>query len=317
MAQDTCVEAIDLGGTDTKVGIVASDGRVLADHVFATDHERGGTAWAEQTARVIEDLSDRAQVCRDRIGGIGIGAPGPLSVREGILTNPMPNLPGWQGFPICAVLSELRGKPSRLDNDANCAALAEHWIGAGKGIADLIVLTLGTGIGSGVIVEDRLLHGFSDNAGELGHTSINYRGPRCVCGNRGCIELYASAPAVVRLYRRKVASSKTVRSRRPKLTARDVFEAAVGGDARARETFEQVGRFLGMAIANMVHAFNPRMVVLAGGLAEAAEFMLEAIEQTVSEHTYPEHQAGLEIRASDLGRRAGLLGAARLMLDHC
>jgi glucokinase len=208
----------------------------------------------------------------------------------------------------------LTGRPARLDNDANCAALAEHWVGAGRGIDDLIVLTLGTGIGSGVIAGGRLLHGAGGNAGELGHTSINFRGRRCACRNRGCIELYASASALVRLYSRLLPPKRRRTLTARETTARVVYSAAQAGDPAAREAFDQVGRYLGAAIANFVHAFNPRMVVLAGGMAAAGSLLLRPVREVVRQSIYPEHEVGLEIRASRLRGAAGLLGAARLAL---
>jgi glucokinase len=282
--------------------------------VFATRHERGGDDWSRQTVAVLREIGRKHRVGELQVDAVGIGAPGPLNAREGVLTNPMPNLPGWQGFPICSILQELTGRSAYLDNDANCAALAEHWVGAGRGIDDLIVLTLGTGIGSGLIAGGRLLHGSGGNAGELGHTSINFRGRRCACRNRGCIELYASASALVRRYSRLLGPERRKALAVRKATARDVCRAARSGDPAARQAFEQVGRHLGAAIANMVHAFNPQMVVLAGGMAGAGGLLLRPVREVVRQSIYPEHEEGLEIRASRLRGAAGLLGAARLAL---
>jgi glucokinase len=293
---------------------VADDGKVIARRVFATRHERGGEDWARQTVAALREIGHKHRVGESQIDAVGIGAPGPLNARLGVLTNPMPNLPGWQGFPIGAVLQELTGRSAYLDNDANCAALAEHWVGAGRGVDDLIVLTLGTGIGSGVIAGGRLLHGSGGNAAELGHTSINFRGKRCVCRNRGCIELYASASALVRLYSRLLSRERRRALAEEEITARDVYRAARAADPAARRAFEQVGRYLGAAIANIVHAFNPRMVVLAGGMAGAGGLLLRPVREVVRQSIYPEHAEGLEIRASRLRGAAGLLGAARLAL---
>lgn len=306
------VWAIDLGGTNTKLGVVSADGRILAQAAFPTRPPRGGDDWANEAAAALRGLAQQARVAG--IHALGIGAPGPLSVRQGVLTNPLPNLPGWQGYPICAALTARLGAPARLDNDANVAALAEHWLGAGRGVDNLIVLTLGTGIGSGIIAEGRLLHGFSDNAGELGHCSINYRGPRCVCGNRGCIELYASTDALVRRYRTNRRRAGRPLPPRADITPYAIYRAAQAGEAAAQETFAQTGRFLGMAIASFVHAFNPELVVLAGGVAQAAEFMLAATREVVFDRIYPDHKVGLRIEASPLGEAMGLLGAARLAL---
>lgn len=314
MSGSRLVWAIDVGGTDSKVGIVADDGKVVGRRAFATRHERGGGPWSLQTAAVLREIGRRRGIAEAEIGAIGIGAPGPLNSREGVLTNPMPNLPGWQGFPICSVFRELTGKPTYLDNDANCAALAEHWVGTGRDVSDLVVLTLGTGIGSGVISEGRLLHGSGGNAGELGHISINFRGRRCVCGNRGCIELYASASALVRQYSRLLDPARRKTLAGAKITARDVFSAAQAGEPAARRAFDRVGRYLGMAIASMVHAFNPQMVVLAGGMARAGSLLVRPVRDVVRERTYPEHQVGLTIEVSRLRETAGLLGAARLAL---
>jgi len=306
--------AVDLGGTNTKLGVVDDSGRVVVQEAFSTCPGRGGDSWAEEAAEALRGAAARGGVEADRIGAVGVGAPGPLNVEGGVLTNPLPNLPGWQGFPICRALANRCGKPAFLDNDANVAALAEHWVGAGRGVDNLVVLTLGTGIGSGIIADGRLLHGMSDNAGELGHLSINYRGPRCVCGNRGCIELYASAPALVRLFKQKLRRRECAARKGRSVTAEAIFEAAREGDPLAREALEEVGRYLGMAVASIVHALNPEIVILAGGLAGAAQFLLDPLREVVRERTYPDLQVGLRIEASTLGAASGLVGAARLAL---
>jgi len=307
----TTVWAIDLGGTNTKLGLVKSTGEVIGERVFPTRSERAAESWAEEAASGLRELAANRGVPEQEVGAIGIGAPGPLNSKEGILTNPLPNLPNWCGFAICRALSDRLGKPAFLDNDANVAGLSEQWLGVGKGVDNLIVLTLGTGIGAGVIAEGRLLHGFSDNAGELGHVSIDHAGPRCeACGNRGCLELYASAAATVDRYREKLEAA----GQQPQdgLTPAEIFEAAEAGEEAARETFAELGYYLGAAIANFVHAFNPEMVVLAGGLAGASKYFLGDVRDVVAERTFPDLQEGLRLEASPLGDTMGLLGAAGL-----
>jgi glucokinase len=304
------VWAIDLGGTNTKLGIVAAGGEVIGEESLPTRSERSAESWADEVAAALRAIGEREGVDERSIGAVGIGSPGPLSVKEGVLTNPLPNLPKWRGFPICAALSERLGKPAFLDNDANAAALSEQWLGVAQGSDNVVVLTLGTGIGGGVIAEGRLLHGFSDNAGELGHISIDHDGPQCACGSRGCIELYASAGATAERYRRKLIEAG--REAETEITAEGVFEAAEAGDDLAKATFAEVGQYLGAAVGGIVHAFNPEMVVVAGGMAEAAPYFLETIRSVVKERTFPDLQAGLRIEVSPLGDRMGLLGAARL-----
>ncbi len=306
------VWAIDLGGTNTKLGIVAAGGEVIGEGSFPTRRERSAESWAEETAAALREIGRRGGVDERSVFAVGIGAPGPLSAKDGVLTNPVPNLPKWRGFPICAALSELLGKPAFLDNDANVAALSEQWLGAGKGSDNVVVLTLGTGVGGGVIAEGRLLHGFSDNAGELGHISIDHDGPECACGSRGCLELYASAGATVERYRRKLIEAG--READGEITAEGVFEAAEAGDVLAKATLSDVGYCLGVAVASIVHSFNPEMVVVAGGMAKASRYFLRVIRSVVKERTYSDMQVGLRIEVSPLGDRMGLLGAARLAL---
>lgn len=307
------VWAIDLGGTNTKLGLVRSSGEVVGEQVFRTRPDRAAESWADEAASGLRGLATSQGIPEEEIGAIGIGAPGPLSSKEGVLTNPLPNLPNWRGFAICRALTERLGKPAFLDNDANVAGLSEQWLGVGKDVENLIVLTLGTGIGAGVIAEGRLLHGFSENAGELGHVSIDHAGPRCgACGNRGCLELYISAAATVERFRRKLEAAGA--QAEEDLTPARVFEAAEAGDEAARETFAEFGYYLGAAIANFVHAFNPEMVVLAGGLAGAARYYLEQVRAVVAERTFPDLQVGLRVGVSPLGETMGLLGAARLAL---
>lgn len=304
------VWAIDLGGTNTKLGIVAASGEVIGEGSIATDPERSGASWADDVVVALRGIGESEGVDEAAVVAVGIGAPGPLSVKEGVLTNPLPNLPKWRGFPICAALSERLGKPAFLDNDANVAALAEQWLGAGKGSENVVVLTLGTGVGGGVIAEGRLLHGHSDVAGELGHTTIDHDGPECACGNRGCIELYASAGATVERYRRKLADAG--RDTEGEMTAEDVFEAAESGDELAKATFSEVGYCLGAAVGSLVHVFNPEVVVLAGGVTRAERYFLGMVRSVVKERTFTDFHAGLRIEVSPLDDRMGLLGAARL-----
>ena len=306
------VWAIDLGGTNTKLGIVAAGGEVIGEGSFPTRRERSAESWAEETAAALREIGRRGGVDERSVFAVGIGAPGPLSAKDGVLTNPVPNLPKWRGFPICAALSERLGRPAFLDNDANVAALSEQWLGAGKGSDNVVVLTLGTGVGGGVIAEGRLLHGFSDNAGELGHISIDHDGPECACGSRGCLELYASAGATVERYRRKLIEAG--READGEITAEGVFEAAEAGDVLAKATLSDVGYCLGVAVASIVHSFNPEMVVVAGGMAKASRYFLGVIRSVVKERTYSDMQVGLRIEVSPLGDRMGLLGAARLAL---
>lgn len=276
-------------------------------------------------ARMV-DLSRRsmAEARRERpdleVLGVGIGAPGPLDAARNIIRL-APNL-GWKDFPLRQRVSEQLGLRTVLDNDANCAALGEWWQGAARRTRDAICVTIGTGIGGGIIIDGRLYHGASSAAGELGHTTIDAGGRRCKCGNYGCVEAYASGPAIAA--RAVEALEAGAESALPgmvggdlgRITAETVYDAARGGDALALEVVRDTAVYLGAALANFVNIFNPEIVVVCGGVTLAGESLFRPLQHEVSKRAFKAAVEVCQIVPGQLDGMAGVIGAARVFLDE-
>jgi len=306
------VIGVDLGGTNIKAGAVRADGKVLVRHSLPTEASKGPEAVADRIADAIRLCIEGVEGGAEATAGVGVGTPGPLDLKEGVVLF-APNLPGWRDIPLKRMVQERVGLPCIVENDANAAALGEQWMGAGHGAGSLVLFTLGTGIGGGIVLGGKVWHGFAGVAAEIGHMSINPDGPQCNCGNRGCIEAYASATGMVRRMREAIAAGADSRlaARAGELTARDIYEAAVAGDEAARENMEKTGFYLGVAIANIMHILNPEVVVLSGGVTGAGDMLLEPIRRTVAERALEAARQGVRVCFSELGGDAGVIGAAR------
>ena len=241
-----------------------------------------------------------------KVEAIGAGCPGPLDSRRGIVLSP-PNLPDWRGVRLKEIVEKRFRIPVAVENDANCAGLGEAIAGAGKlagrRASSMVLLTLGTGIGSAIVLDGKLWTGKGGFAAELGHMSVDINGPKCGCGNRGCIELYASATGVVR-------RMKKARKSRAAMTAEDVFLASAKGDKAARRVVDETARYLGCALANIVNALDPEVIVLAGGMAKAGRGFMRKTEKIMRERALKESSRGVRLVTAKLGEDAGLIGAA-------
>jgi len=304
---------IDLGGTNIKAGAVGPDGRVLSRYQVPTGVSGGPDAVADSIAeagrRCVEALGGRPAA------GGGIGSPGNLDVERGMVLF-SPNFPGWTDIPLRQMVEDRLGLPCTLENDANVAALAEQWVGAGRGAQSLVIFTLGTGIGGGIVLDGQVWRGFRGVASEFGHMSINLDGPPCNCGNVGCVEALASATAMVRRVRQALAAGRAsaLSDRGEELTARDIYEAAVAGDALAGENLAQTGAYLGAAVTNILHILNPRVVVLSGGVTAAGDMLLKPLMAEVNRRAMTAHLEGVKICFAGLGNDAGVIGAARCFM---
>lgn len=303
---------IDIGGTNIRLGIVDKNGKVLARHRIPTLKEQGKDRVIARLLRAIEFIINKKRV---QVRGIGIGCPGPLDSKRGIVLSP-PNLPDWKGIPLKKIVEKRFRLPVVLENDANLIGLGESWRGAGKNASSMVLLTLGTGIGSALIINKKLWSGSRGFASEFGHVSVDLNGPRCGCGNRGCIEVYASATAVVRRMKealKKSVTSKSFKSAREDMTAAKIYLAARKGDKLSRRIVDETGLYLGAAIANIVNALNPEMIVISGGMAKAGKPLLDKIKKTVKERALKESCAGLKIVLGKLGEDAGIIGAVKFL----
>lgn len=313
---------IDVGGTNLVAGCVSSDGArlegLLSEPTRAEEGADGVVARLLSLARRSMDALAKAVPGAAAVG-VGVGAPGPLDTKRGIVLL-TPNL-GWVDFPLRARVTDGLGLPAALDNDANCAVLGEHWRGAARGTRQAIGITIGTGIGGGLILEGQLYHGASDCAGEIGHTTIELNGRRCACGNYGCLEAYASGPAIARraveAVERGAESSlrALLDADAASITAQVVYEAATAGDPLAREVVQDTARILGAAIANLVNVFNPEVVVVCGGVTLAGESLFAPLRREVTRRAFRPAVEVCRIVPGALTGSAGVYGAARTFLD--
>ena len=299
---------IDLGGTNLKTGLVSPDGRILHRLTTPTEADQGPDHVLERMAQAVRDLSEQAGVEAADIAGVGVGAPGPLDSKTGVVVF-TPNLAGWTNIPVRDTLHEKLGMLVNVENDANAAAYGEFRCGAAKDVHTMFLLTLGTGVGGGMILGDRLYRGASDSGAELGHIVVQHGGRRCGCGARGCLEAYASATAVVGRFNEALAAGETSGLAAAGVTCKDIFDAAPD-DALAAHIVEETAEYLGVGIASLMHVLNPERVVLTGGMMAAGDAFLDRVRHHARETAFGSVWEACDIRWSTLGGDAGILGAA-------
>ncbi|MFN0104099.1 MAG: ROK family protein [Bryobacteraceae bacterium] len=293
---------VDLGGTNLRAAAVDRQGRVLQKISVDTNFEGGRDAVIGDIVNGVNEL--KRELATQRLAGVGIGVPGFILLKEGFITNSN-NLPYLENFPLRDAIEQRLGTPIILENDANAAALGEKWMGAGREVDDLVLLTLGTGVGGGIIMDGRVLHGMDGMAGELGHLTIDPFGPPCGCGNLGCLEKLASATAV------ESAAVLMSLSAHP-LTSKEVYEMAMGGNVKARAIFGQMGRALGIGLATLINTFNFPLYLLSGGMLPAWNLFWPELEAQVTMRSFTYRNSKTRIEAATLGSEAGLIGAAYL-----
>lgn len=292
---------VDLGGTNSRAAAISETGQILSEIAIATDLAAGRD-------RVIEDIVHnigtlRARITDRALAGVGIGVPGFIRIKEGMIVGSN-NLPGFDNFPVRDEISRRLGSPVILENDANAAALGEKWMGAGKQVDDLVLLTLGTGIGGGIISGGKVLHGFDGMAGELGHITVAPNGNPCGCGNTGCVEKHASATAI--------ESMANLLALGQNVSAKQVYELARQGDPRALQIFEAMGLALGAVLATLVNIFNFPLYLLSGGVIPAWDYFAPAMLTEVKRRSFTFRHTATTIAPAELGNAAGLYGAACL-----
>lgn len=305
---------VDLGGTNLRIAAVSPEGEILEKIALDTEVKEGRERVIEDMTGAVRDLQGRMRGAR--LAGIGIGVPGVINLATGMIRQ-SPNLPGWNDFPVRDDIERQLNAPVILENDANAAALGEKWVGAGKAVSGLCILTLGTGIGGGIILDGRIWHGQDGMGGELGHMTIDPNGALCGCGNLGCIEAYASATAILRMAHAAIAvgrspALRTAAEEVGELTAEMIYITAQQGDRVSREIFELVGRSLGVAIGNLINAFNLPLYVLAGGVARGWDAFAPHLMDEVQKRSVVYRATQTRIEPSQLGAEAGLVGAAYL-----
>ena len=305
---------VDLGGTTVKIAYFDENGTMLNKWEIPTVVENNGKEILPDIAASIRQFIDQKDIDRDSIIGVGIGVPGPVDGKG--VVNKCVNL-GWGVFNIAESLSALVGFPVKAGNDANVAALGEYWKGGGKGAENMIFATLGTGVGGGIVIGGRLLHGAHGSGAEIGHLVLNRdETERCGCGKRGCVEQYCSATGIVRLAHRALEASNeysTLRQHNP-LTCKDIFDCGKDGDPLATKVLDQYYAYLGESLANLCDVVDPEAVVLGGGVSKAGQMLLDGVRPHFDRHIF--HAArGARFALASLGNDAGAYGAFKLALD--
>ncbi len=292
---------VDLGGTNLRAAAIDKEGKLLDKISVETNLGAGRDAVINDIVSSISSV--RSKFAGQRLAGVGIGVPGFIILETGYILGSN-NLPELEGFPVRDAIEQRLGTPIILENDANAAAMGEKWMGAGRGVEDLVLMTLGTGIGGGIISHGRVLHGFRGMAGEIGHITVNPTGNPCGCGNYGCLEKHASATAV--------ESMAMVMSLGDNLTSRDIFDLAVKGHPKALMIWISMGRALGIALATLINLFNYPLFLLSGGQLPAWDFFAPAMLEEVKQRSFTFRNADTRIEKATLGSEAGLYGAAYL-----
>ena len=305
---------VDIGGTTVKLGLLGAEGDIIDKWEIISHTDNEGAAVLPDIADAIEKKLAEHHIEKENVIGIGVGVPAPVT-EDGIVNGSV-NL-GWKYKEVRKELEALTGLKVKVGNDANVAALGEMWKGGGSGEKNMVMVTLGTGVGGGVIINGKVLTGAHGAGGEIGDICVNYSETEtCGCGKRGCLEQYASATGIVRLAKQKLKSTdKQTLLKEEKVTAKDVFDAVKEGDEVAKEIAIAFGEYLGCGLANLAAVTDPSVIVLGGGVSKAGDVLLSFIEKPYKEHAF---FANKEVRfvLATLGNDAGICGAAKLIIDE-
>lgn len=307
------VFGVDIGGTTVKLGFFDVEGNLLDKWEIPTRTQEGGSLILPDIADSIQRKLNEKNIAPKEVIGVGVGAPGPIDA-QGVVHKAV-NL-GWGVFSIKETLEEILKMPVMAGNDANVAALGEMWKGGGQGSNDLIVVTLGTGVGGGIIIGGKMLTGATGAGGEIGHIHVeDAETDKCGCGNTGCLEQYASATGVTRLANRKLKnSSKDSVLRGGEVSAKTVFDAVKAKDELAMEVAEEFGKYLGECLAAIACVVNPEAIVIGGGVSKAGEILIDYIKPYYEEKVF-HGSRNVKFSLATLGNDAGIYGAAKLVLD--
>ena len=307
---------IDVGGTNVKIALV-DDGKIIYSNSVPTYAQMGYEYTVNNIKQAIKDLMKETETTAADIKGIGFDFPGQVDYKTGVVKL-APNIPGWVNVPIAQMIEEAFHIPTKIDNDVRCAALGEMNFGAGKGCQNFVCITVGTGIGSGLVVNGQLVRGAANAAGEIGHIKLQMKdGPICGCGDTGCLEAFASGPSIVAMAQDYLKSGKSTKFREMagdgEITPYIVPKAAEAGDPVAKRIFTIIGEYVGMGLVSVINLLNPEKVIIGGGVAEAGDLLLEPIRKTVMERAMVVARESVEIVPAELGNSAGVIGASMLV----
>jgi glucokinase len=309
------VVAVDLGGTNLRTSFVSPAGELFDRYKEATHVSEGRHKVVDKLIENIRRQQDNAAHHGHQVAAVGVGAPGVIHADTGVVVK-SPNFPDWNNLPLKRELEAALKVPVFIENDANAAALGEQWRGAGTGIRSMIFLTLGTGVGGGIVLDSRIWHGADGMAGEVGHMTIIPDGRKCGCGNTGCLEMYASSRGIVMSYREALARAGGPPSGLREITSESIYQSARDGDECARQVMKEMGGYLGIGIANLINIFNPEMVVIGGGVKDAWPLFIDATKAEIRKRAFEFPAERTRIVASVLGDDAGMMGAAAVAFQE-
>lgn len=311
---------IDLGGTKILTGLADAEGNILASSRCDTQAEMGESQIIKNMIGTVNEVLEEVNLARGHVKALGIGSPGPLDTENGIIVESA-NIP-WENVHIVDIMEDKLGIKTLLENDANAAALAEKWFGAGRDVDDMVYLTISTGIGGGAVIKKELFSGYSNNACEIGHTVIDPNGPLCGCGNHGCLESFASGKSIGRMAKEAVKSKQSglilelADGDMDKIDAAICAEAARKGDKTAADIFSTAGFYLGIGLGNVVNIFNPQLIVLGGGVMKSSDLFLDKALEVMHKNALDASLSVLEIKKAELGDKIGLMGALAVAMKE-
>lgn len=308
---------VDLGGTNIKIAVVDEKGHIAYSKSIPTNADRGFESTFENIKTLIQDTFKESAINKSDLSGIGFGCPGLIDSVNGIVRD-LPNMPGWVNIQLAELIHREFGLKTRIDNDVRVATLGEYKFGAGVGVSNLICITIGTGIGSGIILDGKLIKGANLCAGEIGHMTLQeHAGPICGCGNTGCLEALGSASAIVKRGEELLSGGRPSKIRELKgegmLTPQIIAEAAQKGDPPAQRILYETGRWIGIGLANVVNLLNPELIIIGGGVAKAGEFLFEPIRETIKKRALKIPGDMVKVEPALLGESAGVIGASLLV----
>jgi glucokinase-like ROK family protein len=311
------VAGVDMGATHLRVVISNFGAQVVAEKEITFDITQDPETCLEKTDHLLQELLKEVNLTLSQLSSIGVGVPGPVSSNVGMVIAP-PIMPGWDRFPIRKTLEKLWGLPISVNNDAELGALGEWAYGAGRNAKDLAYIKVGHGIGAGLLINGQIYRGSTGSAGEIGHLTIDEKGPICTCGNRGCLEALSGGGAIALQAKNAIKEKKNTQLREistKNISAKDVVFAAQRGDLLAQQIMEEAGEHLGVALAGLINIFNPDMIIVGGGVAQMGDILLEPIRKTVKERSLLSATTNVRITTALLGRRSSSMGAVAQALS--
>ncbi|MDP1852645.1 MAG: ROK family protein [Candidatus Omnitrophota bacterium] len=303
MSQDFII-GIDLGGTNTKIGLLDNRLKIKDKIIFSTQKFRGKECLINALLFYIQNLLNKHKIRKEKVRGVGIGLPGPIDSQKGIV-HYFPNIAGWKEVSLARIIRQKIHLPVLIDNDVNLITLAEFKLGAGKKSRNMVCLTLGTGVGGGIIVEGKLYRGSSLSAGEIGHIPVAADGPKCGCGAKGCLESYIGNSRILKKAKALFGAIKL----------EELTQKARHGNREARKLWQEVGSYLGLCLSGIVNFFNPDCIVIGGGVAGAGSILFDAVEKVVIGRAMAPAKNIVKIVRAKLGQDAGIIGAALLFIE--